>query len=229
MSIVCIGVGPGDPELMTVKGARYIQEADVIYVPVKRAGSQQSTALQIAETYVTDVSKIRYLYFPMRLVRKDDEEIQGLFKEHAETMKEASKGGKNVVFLTLGDAMVYATFHYVAPYLEQVEYIPGIASFQQTAAVFKEPLCMGEESFGVVNMTQTEELLEKAFQLHENLIVMKVSRNPEKLRSLILSYDFDCRLVSNLGLEDEVITRDVDILKYSVPYFTTAFLTKRRS
>ncbi len=227
MSIVCIGVGPGDPELMTVKGARLIDEADLIFVPVKRDGSEESTALQIAQRYVTDDSKLRYLYFPMRLVRHDDEELQGLFKEHATTLEEAANQDKKVVFLTLGDAMVYATFHYVAPYMSDIEFVPGITSFQQTAAVFKEPLCMGEESFAVVNMTQSEESLVRAFELHENLIVMKVSRNPERLRSLIQAYGFEFRLVSNLGLEKELVTRDMDVLKGTLPYFTTAFLTKR--
>lgn len=227
MSIVCIGVGPGDPELMTVKGARLIAEADYIFVPVKKEGSTESTALHIAKTYVKDLAKVRFLYFPMRMVRRDDGALQALFQGHARVLEEAADGQKKVVFLTLGDAMVYATFHYVAPYMKDISYVPGITSFQQTAAVFNEPLCMGEESYGVVNMTQSEASLTRAFELHENLIVMKVSRHPERLKTLIERFDFEFHMVSNLGLEEEVITQDIDCLKAPLPYFTTALLKKR--
>ncbi len=222
MTLTCIGLGPGDPELLTVKAVRLIKEADVIVVPVKKQDSTVSTALKIAQPYIEDMSKVTYLYFPMVAFNKEDEQIQKIFRHNASIINEDLRAGKKVVYLTLGDPSVYCTFTYIAEYIEKVIYVPGIASFLQGAAHIGQPLCLGKESLAIINMTDDEDTIRKAFELHDNLVVMKVSANPKLLLELISQDNRSVTFLSNMGLENELITCDMAFLEGNVPYFTVA-------
>lgn len=222
MTLTCIGVGPGDPELLTIKAVRLIEEADVIVVPVKKQASTESTALKIAQPYIKDMSKVKYLYFPMVAFQKDDEQIQQIFRHNARIINEDLGAGKKVVYLTLGDPSVYCTFTYIADYISHVTYVPGIASFLQGAAHIGQPLCLGKESLAIINMTDDEGTIRQAFQLHDNLVVMKVSANPKLLHELIVQDNRPATFLSNMGLENELVTNDRGFLEGKVPYFTVA-------
>lgn len=222
MSLTCIGVGPGDKELLTVKAVRLIEEADIIMVPVKKRNSTDSTALKIAEDYIEDRSKVHYLYFPMVSIEKEDLEIQQIFKENASVIKDYLEQGKDVIYLTLGDSSVYSTFTYMADYLDEVEYVPGIASFLQGAAHIGRPLCIGRESLAIINMTDEEEKIREFFRLHDNIVVMKVSANPSLLHELLTEGKRQVTFLSNLGMKNESITDELSFLQGKVPYFTVA-------
>lgn len=224
MKLTVIGVGPGDPELLTVKAVKAIEKADVILVPVKKAGSTDSTALKISRSYIVDMSKVNYLHFPMINLEENKEIFDKAFKANADKVKAITKEGKNVVFLTLGDSMVYSTFSYISGYFDNISYIPGIPSFVHGACATGVPLAIGTSSFCIINMTDNEEHLEEAFKLHDRIVVMKISANPEKLRQLIDKYKKQAVIFTNLGSEGEVITDSLDYLQGKLPYFTTGIV-----
>ena len=225
MSITCIGVGPGDKELLTVKAVKHIQEADIILVPVKKENSKESTALSIAKDYIEKHSKVEYLYFPMK---KITQEIENIFKEHAQGINHYLLQGKKIVYLTLGDPNVYSTFTYLIQYLnEEPRYIPGVTSFLQGAAMIGQPLCLGKQSLAIINMTDKEENIRKTFRLHDNIVVMKVSAGAHLLKELIQEHQFEGTFLTNIGLEDEYISQDIQYLDQKIPYFTVAQLKKR--
>ena len=227
MSITCIGVGPGDKELLTVKAVRLIKEADIIMVPVKKRNSNKSTAFNIAQEYIEDISKVHYLYFPMIYFDKNNTAIKENFQSNANKIKEYAELGKKVVFLTLGDPSVYSTFSYIAPYLNNVDYVPGVASFLQGAAQIKQPLCIGQQSLAIINMTDNESHIRQAFKLHNNIVVMKVSSNPSLLYDLLSDGNWQFTFLSNLGMSTESINNKLDFLKGKVPYFTVAQIKRR--
>ena len=149
MSFHVMGVGPGDSELLTVKAVRLIKEADVIIVPVKKEGKEESTALDIARPYVEDMSKVAYYYFPMFHNFADDADTIELFKSHGQKINKLIEENKSVVFLTLGDPAIYCTYTYIDKYVNDVKYVPGIPSFINGAALAKQSLCIGDESLCV--------------------------------------------------------------------------------
>jgi precorrin-2/cobalt-factor-2 C20-methyltransferase len=226
MPIICIGVGPGDKELLTVKAVKGINQADHILVPVKKEGSRESTAFSIARDYIDDHTKVEYLYFPMKKVTDD---LKKIFEEHGKHINTYLDKGKNVVYLTLGDPSIYSTFTYLTQYLnEKAEYIPGVASFLQGAAMIGQPLCLGEESLAVVNMTDSEKNIRQAFCLHDNIVVMKVSAGAHLLKELMLEHKFEGSFLTNIGFENEFVSQDLHYLDEKIPYFTVAQLKKRK-
>lgn len=215
-----IGVGPGDSELLTIKAVRLIKEADYIITPVKKEGSKVSTALSIIKPYLEDMDKVLYYYFPMVHGFSSKPEVVELFKTYGESINKLTDSGKNVVFITLGDPSVYSTFAYVAPYLKNIEYVPGIPSFIHGAALSKIPLCLGDDSFCVLNMTDSESNIRAAFNLHKNIVIMKVCSNQELLKNILLESKRSIILMSNIGHENEDITDDISVLDSKMPYFT---------
>ena len=109
-----IGVGPGDSELMTVKAARIVGEADVIITP-KTEKKDGSVALNIAKPYIQEHTEIVPVVFPMVL---DDATQQEGWEEAKRVIVSYLEQGKNVVFLTLGDPMFYSTYMYVYRLIE---------------------------------------------------------------------------------------------------------------
>lgn len=226
MSFNVIGVGPGDSELLTVKAVRLIEEADVIIVPVKKEGATEGTALSIAKPFIKDMSKVTYFYFPMTMNFEEQERIQNLFKSHGEIINQLIEEDKKVIFLTLGDPSIYCTYTYFADYVNEVNYVPGIASFLNGAALAKKSLCIGEESLCIINMTDQEDNIRRAFELHDSIVVMKVCINQPLLKELILNQKRQVTFMSNIGLEDEHITTDIGVLEEKMPYFTIAIISR---
>lgn len=224
MQLTVIGVGPGDSELLTIKAVRMIKEADVILVPVKKEGSTNSTALSIAKPYIEDMDKVQYLHFPMIDFDDNKNYVDTIFKEHGEKINHQLQEGKKMVYLTLGDPMIYSTFTYISQYLDGVQYIPGIPSFLNGAALSKSPLCIGKESMTVINMTDDKDKIKEVFNLHDSIVVMKVCTNQELLKDLIKQGKRSAIFMSNIGLANEYFTTDINYLDEKVPYFTIGII-----
>lgn len=224
MSFNIVGVGPGDPELLTIKAVRLIKESDVIITPVKKEGVTDSTALSIASTYIEDKNRVVYMYFPMDKGFLTDKSVHDLYKEHAETINTMLEKNLNIVCLTLGDPSIYSTFSYLAPYINSIGFVPGITSFLHGAALAKLPLCIGEESLCIVNMTDSEDDIREIFRLHQNIVVMKVCANQALLKELLIKHNKSVNLMSNIGLEKESFTTDIDVLDRKLPYFTIGII-----
>ena len=104
-----VGVGPGDPELITVKAVRVIKEADIIFTAASTKNTY-SMAVEIASPYISSSVPIEKLFFPMS---KDVKEVATAWTRNARQIAEVLKQGKNAVFLTLGDPTTYSTFGYI--------------------------------------------------------------------------------------------------------------------
>lgn len=224
MSFNVIGVGPGDSELLTIKAVRLIESADVIIVPIKKQGSKESTALSIAKPYIKELNKVHYYYFPMFHGFENDPEIQEVFEGHGKKINALVEAGNEVVFLTLGDPAIYCTYTYIDAYVKSVTYVPGIPSFINGAALAGQSLVLGDASLCILNMTDKAEAIKKKFEDHENIVVMKVSANQRLLKELLTSGDRKATIMSNIGLENQRITTDIDVLDNKVPYFTIALI-----
>ena len=148
-----LGVGPGDPELITLKAAGILSRVDVVYA----AGSTKndhSLAVQIAGPHIPEHTPVKMLRFPMTA---DKAEKQRSWEAHARTIINEMEQGLQVAFITLGDSMTYSTYGYLlktvqalAPHLDVVS-VPGITSYQAAAAAVNRPLVEGEESLLLIS------------------------------------------------------------------------------
>ena len=146
-----VGVGPGDPELITYKAAKLIRENEVIAVPGN--DPKEATAYKIAAGMVPEIADKELVPICMPMV-KDRELIDKEHRKAAKLVEDILDAGKNLVYITLGDPTIYCTFTYIQHYLEadgyQVELVPGISSFCAAAARLSLPLVEWDEQLHVV-------------------------------------------------------------------------------
>ncbi len=226
-----VGVGPGDPDLLTVKAARILESCDKVITPTKKMG-QPSIAFNIVKDHINDLNKVMEMNFPMLSLSEERETLQKQWKINADEIEDLLNEGKNVCFITLGDPMVFSTYSYVMEFLLErdieVETLSGIPSFCNLAAQLNIPLTQGEESLGIVAMTQPVDEIKKIIDAHKNIVVMKISANnkwmAEELEKRGLEKSFV--LVSNIGMENQKISRDIDVLKEKIPYLSTLLIKK---
>jgi precorrin-2/cobalt-factor-2 C20-methyltransferase len=178
MEVVCVGCGPGDPELLTVKAADMLRNADVIYTPTAREG-KPSIALSIVQKYVNATAKIVELIFPMV---KDREQARLYWRRNAEQIAETAKTGKNVVYLTVGDPSLYSTWIYIqreitSRYPEiNVKIIPGIPSVFAFAAQAKISLVEGDETLGIIPACYDLEKVKRTANSCDTVVFLKDGR-----------------------------------------------------
>jgi precorrin-2/cobalt-factor-2 C20-methyltransferase len=193
-----VGLGPGDPELITVKAYRTLKEADVIAFPKKMKGAK-SYALAIAEHYVDQRNKeMLGLVFPMT---KDKELLDRQWNKTVADIWERLEQGKEVAFVTEGDPMLYSTFIHLMRLMQElhpeapVKVIPGISSANGTAARLGLPLADGDERFAIVPATADEREMRTAIEEHDCVVFIKVAK--------VLDMMID--LLKELGLVDKAV------------------------
>ena len=221
-----IGVGVGDPENITVKATKKLHEVDVIVLPEAKSG-EGSTAFNIVKEYVKAGVEQMFLEFPMI---KDVEARKVFRKNNADKVSAELEKGKNVAFLTIGDPMTYSTYTYVLEHIAddvEVETIAGITSFNSIAARLNVPLMIGDEDLKVVSVNRKTDIY-KEIENNDNLVLMKISRNFEKIKKAIIETGNkeNAVIVSDCGKDNEVVYWDIESVE-EVPYFSTMILKKK--
>lgn len=221
-----IGVGVGDPENITVKATKKLHEVDVIVLPEAKSG-EGSTAFNIVKEYVKAGVEQMFLEFPMI---KDVEARKVFRKNNADKVSAELEKGKNVAFLTIGDPMTYSTYTYVLEHIAddvEVETIAGITSFNSIAARLNVPLMIGDEDLKVVSVNRKTDIY-KEIENNDNLVLMKISRNFEKIKKAIIETGNkeNAVIVSDCGKDNEVVYWDIEKVE-EVPYFSTMILKKK--
>lgn len=152
MKLFCIGCGPGDPELLTLKAFKLIRDAEVIFVPTTKP-DKNSIVLSIVEKYIDKKAIIKNLIFPMV---KDRNSLKEYWKANADEIANVVRNGKRTLYLTVGDPSIYSTWIYIHRELRrnhtdiEVEIIPGIPSIFAFAAEAKMSLVEGDENLSIV-------------------------------------------------------------------------------
>ena len=213
-----VGVGPGDPELMTLKAIRMIRENQVIAVPGKLA--EESVAYQIAVKNVPELAQKELLpvYMPMVKDRKlmDQEHQKG-----ARLIEAYLDQGKNVVYLTLGDPTIYCTFSYLQHILEAdgypVELVSGISSFCAAAARMNLPLVEWDEPLHIVPAVHQRE---EDLAYPGNYVLMKSASHMKEVKETLRASGRKVCAVENCSMETEKIYRSVDEIPDDAGYFS---------
>ena len=216
--LVAIGVGPGDPELLTLKAARLLKEADIVLAPVGERSDRSIAADIVASLLDSNRQKVVNVSCPMRI---DEEGRAGRWAQIAADIATQVRDGKKVAFVTLGDPMFYSTFLYLYRELQNdfpdvlVSIVPGISSVYAAASLAGLPLGLVDETFSVVPATAPEADIEAALDRPGTVVLLKVYRAFERLRSLLQRLDLEKNAVyvRRIGLEGEKVIRDLNQVK----------------
>lgn len=182
--LYAIGTGPGASDLITVRAARILQTLDIVYAPAGRKGAD-SLALSIVREYIGEHTEVRCCHFPMSA---DDGEKIAVWDEVSGALVAEVEAGKQVGFITLGDAMLFSTWVFLLQRIgrpDWLEIIPGITSFAAIAARAAIPLAMEQQSLAVVSCTADESEIRQALAQHDCLVLMKVSGRFPRIKALL--------------------------------------------
>jgi len=224
-----VGVGPGDPELLTLKAINAIKTADVIIAP-RTEKKDESTAMSIARPYIQEASEVLELVFPMNY---NVQALSDAWVNNKKTILALLDAGKKVVFLTLGDPMLYSTYMYVQRLLEdsghEIINIPGVNSFSAIGNRLGMALAEGGDILSIVPATIDDERLERVLAVSDNVVLMKVYKNFNEIVEKLHKHGMveNAVMVSKCGLEGEEIIYDLAANGGKKVNYLSTILTKR--
>ncbi len=211
-----VGVGPGDPEMLTLKALRVLRDVDLICVPISSPG-KKSLALSIVQQAIDSKPVCREFLFPMTRKRK---RLQEAWNNTAREIIDELTAGKDLAFITLGDPLLYSTYLHLLQEIRslkqgvRVETVPGISSFQAAAARLNLPLALEEEGLALLPAPEEKERLESVLSSFENVVLLKPPLAREHLLQTLMDKGLadSCWLIQRCGHEEEVLYQSLDTL-----------------
>lgn len=207
-----VGVGPGDPELLTLKAVRLIQSCPVLAWPAPLEG--EGLARTIAAPHVTGTRTEIAIRLSFRPERDDTDSA---YDAAAETIAGHLEAGRDVAVLCEGDPLFFGSFIYLLTRLRDrfaVEVVPGIASPMAASAVALRPLSTLEDGVAIIPATRSEAEIERLLAAAQSAVIMKVGRHLPKVR----------RVLDRLNLSDKalVVERATQARQRLIPLAETA-------
>lgn len=213
--LICVGCGPGDPDLLTVKAVNAIKNADVIMCPTSKEG-KPSIALSVISSIIDQQKKpeIIHLVFPMT---KDTDILKNTWEKNSQMIAEHSLSNKKVVYITVGDPYLYSTWIYLHRELSRkhpeikITVIPGIVSMFTFASKVGISLAEGAEKMAVIpscyDLTQVKEIAKNC----DTMIFLKDGRYFDQVIDLIKKAGFSNESIfaigQDLGTDHEIVKK----------------------
>ena len=231
--LVGVGIGPGDPELVTLKAQRVLTSADVVLVPSTEAsGDGPGRAETVVRQACPDAAGIRRVPFVMG-------DRTGVTRRRAaawetgasEAVAAFEAGATTVAFATIGDPSVYSTFSYLAASVRTrvpdvtVEIVPGITAMQALAAASGTPLVEGDEVLALVPLKDPARLASVA-AVADTCVVYKAGRHLGALQEYLGTIEQDAIAGIDIGLPGERIVQVSELDE--APYFTSVLIVPQR-
>lgn len=212
--LFAVGVGPGDPELLTRKAERILRSAAVICAPTS-AAEAGSFALEIVEPFLDRRrQEVLTRIFPMK---KDESELLPFWEETAAEIARKIRAGHDVAFITIGDPFLYSTFLYLYRIFREtypdigVEIVPGITSVGAAAVAAGVPLGLAADRLAVLPATYEEAKLRQTLLDFDTVVLMKVSRVFDRVYGLLQELGLEkCGVfVRRVGTHEEEVVKDL--------------------
>ncbi len=230
--LICVGCGPGDPELLTLKAVKAIKNADVLACPTSKEG-KPSIALGIVSSILNESQKseVINLVFPMV---KDKQTLKKTWQNNAEILSQKIISGKNVVYLTVGDPYLYSTWIYLHREIQtkhpeiKITVIPGIVSIFTFASKVGISLAEGSEKMAVIpscyDLSQVKEIAKNC----DTMIFLKDGRYFDKVLELLKEAGFSDNSLFAVGQDlgtDHEIVKKLTLGKVNENSFTTKYFS----
>ncbi len=235
-----VGVGPGDPELMTYKAVRILRETRVWAVPKARETSSSSALAIAGQMVATEGRTVLELCFPMKKVflgQETDRQLLEAWGRAADEVISHLDRGKDVAFPTLGDATLYSTAFYLLPMILErrpeagVTVVPGITAMAACAASQASPLALGDDVLAVVPAAFEDDRLRHILATLDAVVLMKVHRRLDALIDLLdeLGLTRFAVLTERSGLPGERVYTDIrEARGKQLHYFSTMVIRKKQ-
>ncbi len=225
-----IGVGPGDPELLTLKAVRLIAAADwVVYLANDQGQSQARTIAREALA----LSKAGQQELPLVMPMSTDRRLaNAAYDQAAEQIQQALEQGLQVAFLCEGDPLFFGSFSYLLERLQDdfsCLAVPGISSVNAAASALVEPLTLLKESFAVISGRHNDEQIRNALQQHDSVVIMKAGQARPRILALLAETgrNDDARYLEYIGRDNQRIETDVrQLADEAGPYFSLFVVTR---
>ena len=221
-----IGVGPGDPELITLKALRRLRECDVLIVPDADKG--KSTAYNIAVKACPEIADKPSLTVVMPMTH-DLKKLKESHRRAADDIEKVLDEGKNAAFITLGDATVYSTYMYVHKIVlsegYEAEIVSGVTSFCAAAARMNISLAERAEMMHIVPSSHG---VEKALEMPGVKVLMKAGSKIGLVKESLIKSGKDVYMVENCGMDTEKIYRSAEEIPEDAGYFSLIIAKDRR-
>ncbi|MFF0016874.1 precorrin-2 C(20)-methyltransferase [Streptomyces sp. NPDC005374] len=231
--LIGVGVGPGDPELVTVKGVNALRAADVIVVPVMDSGERGRAEATVLH-YVPEDKVVRVVFALNE--RSDRGRREAAWDAAGERVVQLLAAHSSVAFATIGDPNVYSTFTYLAQTIGElvpdvvVETVPGITAMQDLAARSGAVLTEGTEPLVLVPVTAGAAVLKEALSGPGTVVAYKFGRQAGEVVEALRETGRieDAVWGSALGLEGESIRPAAELDGAALPYLSTLIAPARR-
>ncbi|MBW3576724.1 MAG: precorrin-2 C(20)-methyltransferase [Actinobacteria bacterium] len=230
--LVGVGVGPGDPELLTFKGRAALRSADAVFVPVA-AADEIGYAERVVRAHVTHGTPLRRLVFALD---PDPQARAESWAAAAAAVAATLATGADAAFATIGDPNVYSTFTRLARAVRQrvpdaeIVTVPGITAMQDLAARSGTVLVEGDEQLALLPFTAGEAPLRHALDSFDTVVCYKGGRRLPAVRSILAATGREAHAVygARLGLEGQDVRGRGDLPTGSAPYLATVIVTRPR-
>ncbi|WP_020589910.1 precorrin-2 C(20)-methyltransferase [Desulfobacter curvatus] len=226
-----IGVGPGDPDFITLKAVEILSKVDMVFA-ASAARNSHSLAAEIVKPHLRDSVPIQRLPFPMT---RDTQAREAAWQDNAKTVIKVLEQGKNVAFITLGDCMTYSTYGYLIKYIQKLAphieicSIPGITSYQAAAARINTPLVEGEESMILLSGVMGGDKFRQISDHADNVIFLKAYKNAGDIAKALDEAGLAENSVGivKCGLDGEQIVPNVNAFQEKKPDYWTLIISKK--
>jgi precorrin-2/cobalt-factor-2 C20-methyltransferase len=227
-----VGVGPGDPELLTLRAYHVLSQVPVIFVPLKDRKSKSYTSSVIDNLVKNSEKKVAGLVLPML---RDRGQLADYWRRAAESIWQYLEKGEDCAFVNIGDPLLYGTFIHILETLQkshpevEVEVIPGISSINAAAARAVVPLASGDDNIAIISGNREDKVIREILQKFDTVVFMKMNTMFDKLLAILeeLNLVEKCVYVRRCTTQDEEIIWDVSKLKgEKVDYFSLLIVRK---
>ncbi|TCO06052.1 precorrin-2 C(20)-methyltransferase [Natronoflexus pectinivorans] len=226
--ITGVGLGPGDAELITVKGLKALQQADVVYYPAtsKNEGRTISYSLKILETYHLK-AQLKPMLFPMKSQRRVE-----YYEIAYKAIRTDALQGLKVAVVSEGDLLFYSTFGYLLPMFKEdsikCELIPGIPAFIHSASIGQLPLVEEQEDMTVIARPDSFSQVEQAIEEHSTVVVMKMSILKDDWAQFLKSCNRSFFYIEKAGTPEQFTTTNAaELENREMPYFSLIIFTSK--
>lgn len=224
-TLYCVSVGPGDPELMTLKAVRIIRQCPVVALSAEK--KEDCVAYAIARGAVSQLEEKEALLLSMPMT-KDRERLIRSHWEAADAIERVLQKGLDVAYLTLGDTAVYASCMYPALMLKkrgyEIEMVSGVPSFCAAAARLGEPLVTGAQPLHILPSTYG---IEEEIGLPGVKVLMKAGKKMKSVKELLDDKKDEILAVERCGMEGEKVFRSLEELPADAGYYTIVIVKEK--
>jgi len=227
-----VGVGPGDPELLTLRAYHLLSRIPVIFVPLKDEKSMSYARSVIKNLVKKSEGKVVGVVLPML---RDREQLADYWRKAAESMWQYLKKGEDCAFVNIGDPLLYGTFIHILETLQkshpeiEVEVIPGISSINAAAARAVVPLASNDECIAIISGNREDKVIREILENFDTVVFVKMNRVFDRLLIILeeLNLIEKCIYVRRCTTQDEEIIWDISKLKgEKVDYFSLLIVRK---